>query len=465
MTSKKKSTPSIGSTFSHFELIELLSEEGAHGVVYKARDRRVEGGRLVALKLLSPTLGEGPDASTYIRKEAAAVAELDHPNIVPLYEYDEYEGVPYLCMQYIDGGSLKDRARKGPLPPEDILRIGIQLASTLDYAHTKGVIHCDVKTANVMMTEEGNAKLTDFGLAEIEKHGGCVPTGPIKGTIAYMSPEVVQGLPPSKRGDIYSLGVVLYKLATGALPFQASDAATMARSIVHDRERPIREIRSALPKDLEAIVTRMMAKAPEARYQDCREVVNALRSCEERTERTAVWAPAREDRRLTIRSLRSVIPIALLVAVVLILVWTRFKGHDEGNEALTGERSHAASIAVLFLKNMSSKEEDSWFADGLTQDIIEGLSHIGRIRVVPRMAVLPFKDATLPIDEMRRLFDCKYVLNGTVQRGAEQVRISVELVSLEAGHQVWNRRYDRELNLRNILSIQDDKPIGIHKRG
>ena len=228
MTSKDLLLSIVGKTISHYRILERISAEGAQGEVYKAEDIQIRS-RVVALKFLAPTLATDKDSVARIRREAEAIARLDHPNIVTIYEFAWHHDLPFLCMQYLEGGSLRDLVRKGPLSVEETVRIGAQLAAALSYAHARGVIHCDVKPANVMVTTGGHVKLADFGLAEIEQQTKIGSDGLIKGTLAYMAPEVLSQERPTEQSDIYSLGVVLYELVTGVKPFQSNDI----RGLVH----------------------------------------------------------------------------------------------------------------------------------------------------------------------------------------------------------------------------------------
>jgi len=451
MTSKDFFSSIIGRTISHYRILEKLGSEGAQGSVYKAEDTRLSG-RIVALKFISAELIQDRDAAESIRREAEAIAGLSHPNIITLHEFDEFEGWPFFCMQYIEGETLKDRIQKGPIPLGETLQIGAQIASALGYAHDRGILHCDIKPANIMVTPDGSVILTDFGLAEIELRKEVGTEGKTKGTLEYMAPEVIQRQNPSNFSDIYSLGVILYELFTGVRPFRSDHVVALARSIINDRERPIREIRPEVPERLEAIVARTMAKDPINRYERVVDLErDLLRYLSPATEKKpeVLSAPPINKR------LRSYFRFALAAVLIAVTVYSVLRMRSSSIER-GFEKDAPPSITVLYLKNISGKETDEYFADGLTQDIIDGLSHISSLRVAPTIAVRPFKGKAVEIEEIRRRLGCKYILDGTVQRVPDRVRISVQLVSTETGGQLYSKRYDRRLNIQDIFDIQDD---------
>jgi len=474
----------VGQTISHFRILKKLSAEGAQGIVYKAEDTRIRG-RTVALKFLSPTLIYNSEAIERLRREAEAVACLDHPNIVTLHEFDEIEGTPFISMQYIEGETLKERIRRGPPSEEESIRIGIEVASALRCAHDHGIIHCDIKPANIMLTDDNKVKLTDFGIAKIEQRTSIGDIGQIKGTIAYMPPEITKGQEPTPLCDIFSLGVVLYELTTGERPFQSKYIPSLLHAIVNNRERPIREIRPEVTETLETIIAKMMAKAPEDRYQSASDLEWELRQSASHVEGATVSVPPESQggqdsatetdalepveiseqsgiRRIfgwLNESPNSLWKYSFLGILTFLLgfglIFSLLKTGGEKEIPLV-DHDVSPSIAVMFLKSFSESDGDDAFADGLTQDIIDGLSHIGSIRVAPRMAVLPFKGRAVSPEEIKQELQVNYVLGGSIQKSVDRVRISVELVSTETGRQVWSKRYNKEMNLQDIFAIQDE---------
>jgi serine/threonine protein kinase len=265
----------IGTRIKHFEVIEKIGA-GGMGEVYLAKDTRLD--RNVALKFLPREFATDPDRRKRLELEAKSASSLDHPNILTIYEIDEYDGQPFIAMSYIEGATLKEKTANGRLPLEDAVRYGIQIAAGLGAAHARGIVHRDVKPDNVLIGQDDRARLTDFGLARLKESSGLTGRGTTVGTVGYMSPEQAQGMEVDARSDVFSLGVMLYELFTGQRPFVAEHAAAALYSIVHEQPTPLREINPDIPEALALIVDRALAKSPSDRYADARALEADLRS-------------------------------------------------------------------------------------------------------------------------------------------------------------------------------------------
>ncbi|MGB2696587.1 MAG: serine/threonine-protein kinase, partial [Candidatus Zixiibacteriota bacterium] len=302
----------IGKNVSHYKILEKLGE-GGMGVVYKAQDTRLM--RTVALKFLNPqTLGSEEEKTRFIR-EAQAAAALDHPNICTVYEIDEVKGHTFISMVCIDGENVRDKIASGSLKAEEAIDIAIQIGRGLQMAHEKGIVHRDIKSGNIMLTSTGQAKITDFGLAKLTGQTTLTRTDTPMGTIAYMSPEQARGEVVDHRTDIWSLGVVLYEMITGSLPFKSDYHQAVVYSILNEDPKPITELNKGIPESLEKIVNKALEKDPSNRYQSIDEILGEL----QRVKRDIAggkepWIK-RERKRKTLPA------ILISLAVVLVLIY------------------------------------------------------------------------------------------------------------------------------------------------
>ena len=404
------------------------------GVVYKAEDTKLK--RTVALKFLPPELTHIPDVRDRFMREAQAAAALDHPNICTVYEFDEAEGKTFISMAYVEGQSLRKKLEPGPLELDEALRIATQVAQGLQMAHKKGVVHRDIKSANIMVTEDSQAKIMDFGLARMT--GGTLLTqeGTAMGTVAYMSPEQARGEKVDHRTDIWSFGVVLYEMFGGQLPFKGEQDQAVVYSILNKKPKPITELRPEIPVSIGQVVDKALEKNPDERYKQIDELLDDLKSISagvvpEEIKVRLRKAKLRRRRRTILYAGAAVLAIAMVVIALRLL-----PGRAEAIE----------SIAVLPFENLTGDAGQEYFADGATDEAIGQLSKIGAWRVISRTSVMHYKGVDKPLAEIARELNVDAVVEGTVYQTGESVRIGVKLIDvLPEEKNIWADTYDRPM--------------------
>ena len=426
-----------GRTVSHYSSLEPLGS-GGMGVVYRARDTRL--GRSVALKFLPQETANNPAAIERFHREARSASSLNHPNICTIYDIGEFEGRSFIAMELLEGKTLKHRIAERRIELAELLEIGIQIASGLDAAHNKGIVHRDIKPANIFLVERGQAKILDFGLAkltavmrEAETVGaaaggaGSVQTaleltspGSAMGTIAYMSLEQARGEELDHRSDLFSLGVVLYEMATGELPFTGTTSAVIFDGILHGTPRPASEANSQLPLAFEKILDKLLEKDRDLRCQSAAEL--------------------RADLKRLSRDLDSGKSAA-----------SRKSGSGPTAVAAPVKQK---SVAVLYFENQSGSKEDEYFRDGITEDIVTEISKIGQLDIFPRSEMLAFRDKPVTAQQVSQQLGAAYVLEGSIRRSGNRVRITAQLVEASTRHSVWAERYDRQLE--DVFAIQEE---------
>jgi non-specific serine/threonine protein kinase len=431
----------IGRTISHYSVLEKLGG-GGMGVVYKAKDTRL--GRNVALKFLPDDISGDAQAIERFRREARAASLLNHANICTIHDIGEFEGRPFITMELLEGQTLKHRISEKPIAIAELLDIGIQIADGLEAAHVKGIVHRDIKPANIFLVNRGPAKILDFGLAKLTaaRSGGAdsvsesalktqtriesdeflTSPGSSVGTVAYMSPEQARGETLDPRSDLFSLGVVLYEMATRRIPFSGSTQALIFDGILHAEAAPATKLNARLPFATENIFSKALEKDADLRYQTAGEL--------------------RADLKRLKRDLDS----------------NRRPGAEKTDSSsanpVTVAPAAQKSVAVLYFENQGGGKEDEYFRDGMTEDIITELSKITQLQIFPRSEMLAFRDKTTSAPQVSQQLSATFVLEGTIRRSGNRLRITAQLVEGSTRHSVWAERYDRQLE--DVFAIQDE---------
>jgi len=421
---------------------------GGMGVVYRAEDLRLK--RAVALKFLPPHLMDAPGLKERFLVEAQAAAALSHPNICVVYEVGESEDRPYIAMEYVEGETLRDRIQRGPLPVEEALELALQIAAGLGEAHSEGILHRDVKSANVMVTEKGTAKVLDFGLAKLRGERSLTKSQTTLGTVAYMSPEQSRGEKLDPRTDVWSLGVVLHEMVAGRLPFRGETDAAVMYSILYQEPEALSQVRPGTPPGLDPVVRQALAKKPAERYQSMEELREDLAAV------AGGLKPLRaRPARRTVLGLRASYVYTAVAAVLALALGLNVGGV---RDRLLGRSAPPAHIrlAVLPFLNLTGDPEQEYLSDGITQEMIMllGRLHPEALGVIARTSVMRNKDGATPIDQIGRELNVDYVLEGSARREGGRVRISADLVRVRDQTQLWGDVLEREMS--GILALEKD---------
>ncbi|MFQ5600431.1 MAG: protein kinase [Candidatus Krumholzibacteriia bacterium] len=402
----------VGSKLSHYEILSKIGA-GGMGEVYRARDTRL--GRDVAIKVLPQELRDDPERRERLEAEAKAIAALNHPNIVTIHSIEETDGILFLTMELVEGTPLSETITGSTLSLQSFLEIGVSLSQALAAAHERAIIHRDLKPANVIVGPDGRVKVLDFGMAKVERPTQvstgvdtvdvAADEGRVLGTVPYMSPEQVKGATVDARSDLFSLGVILYELATGRRPFDGEGSAELVSSILRDPPDWTLGLKPGLPRGLQQIIGRCLEKEPGLRYQDAREVRAAL----ERLRR---------------------VPHAVDAS------------------------SPSPSVAVLPFADMSPEKDQGYFCEGIAEEIINALAKIRDLRVASRSLAFQLEASRTGSRELGRRLGVETLLEGSVRKAGERLRVTAQLVSVADGYTLWSERYDREM--QDVFAIQDE---------
>lgn len=446
----------IGRTLSHFRITAKIGA-GGMGEVYRAEDTKLK--REVALKVLPPELAGSQERLERFQREAEALAALDHPNIVTIYSVEQAEGVNFLTMQLVEGKPLSEIIPPQGMPLDKISEVAVPLADALAAAHDKGVIHRDLKPGNIMLTNDGRVKVLDFGLAKTSQAPGeDAPTqmatepltaeGRILGTMAYMSPEQLAGKDLDSRTDLFSLGVVLYEMATGRRPFDGDTPVSTITAILHETPPSASTLRDSLPSALDAVISRCLEKDPERRFKSAHQLGQALHGLASDPSEGGSSHP--------------VLPIAIGALVVVAVIAGIALRPTTDSEVLPdppaamSELARGPSIAVLPFANASGDPEQEYFSNGLTEELITELSKYEELFVVARTSTLEYKDRSVDVLGVGEALGVRYVLQGTVQKAGENIRLTAKLTDTHDGRQLWGESYTRDLTASDFFSLQDE---------
>jgi len=413
-----------GTRLDHYEILASLGE-GGMGAVYRARDTRLD--REVAVKVLRSEVADNPEFRARFDREARAISALNHPNVCTLYDIGECDGTHFLVMEMIEGRPLNELIAEGDLSVERLLAIAAAMADALAAAHDKGLVHRDLKPANVVIGDSGSVKVLDFGLAKMTASGEELHTamateayteaGMVMGTAPYMSPEQISGRRVDHRTDVFSLGVVLYEMASGHRPFAGSSKAELASAILRDTPPVVTELRPDLPADFARIVRRCLEKSPDERLQTARDLGNELRD-------------------LTRQMATGSRPVA--------------------TETGPAEREGGFWLAVLPFRPAGTNEDLAALADGLSEEIVAGLSRFSYLRVITHGATQRYADGAADPRRVGEELGARYAMNGTLRLSGTRMRIAVQLIDAVNGAQLWSESYERLFSPDTIFELQDD---------
>jgi len=422
----------VGQSISHYNIIKRLGS-GGMGVVYEAEDTRL--GRRVAVKFLPPELAQDSQLIERFQREARAASALNHPNICTIHSIEQHERMNFLVMELLEGQTLAQMMGRQPFSLDKLLPLAIQIADALESAHSKGIVHRDIKPANLWVTDRGQVKILDFGLAKIEKAplaeaakgvsqletmaGELTSPGSTMGTVSYMSPEQARGQLVDSRTDLFSVGTVLYQMATGTLPFTGDTSAVVFDSILNRDPKPVERVNPTIAPEFGRILSKLLEKDRTLRCQSATELKTDLyrlkRDLDSGSKRAAEMMDSKSG---------------------------------------VAPKPAMKSVAVLYFENLSGVKEDEYLRDGITEDIITELSKIRGLNTFSRPTVLTYRDKQVTPTQIGQQLKAAYVLTGTLRRSGPRLRITTQLVDTATDFPMWSERYDREM--KDVFEVQDD---------
>jgi serine/threonine protein kinase/Tfp pilus assembly protein PilF len=426
MNGPSASDPLIGQSLLHYKIIRKVGS-GGMGVVYEAEDSQL--GRHVALKFLPPDLAQDTQLLERFQREARAASSLNHPNICTIHAIEQHERRHFIVMELLEGKTLEQKMTRQPMELNQLLPLAIQIADALESAHAKGIVHRDMKPANLFLTDRGQIKILDFGLAKVSATSGTAEQpetmiseltskGSTVGTVSYMSPEQARGQLVDARTDLFSTGTVLYQLATGTMPFQGDTSAVIFDGILNRDPRPAAEFNPSLPADFVRILEKALEKDRNLRCQTATELKTDL----SRLKRDLESSKGRP----------------------------KAKGDSDPSVA----KQSGKSVAVLYFENLSGAKEDEYLRDGITEDVITELSKIRGLNIFSRPTVLAYRDKPVTPAQVGQQLGAGCVLTGSLRRSGNRLRITVQLVDTHTDFPLWSERFDREM--KDVFEVQDE---------
>jgi eukaryotic-like serine/threonine-protein kinase len=443
----------IGQVLGHYRITEQIGS-GGMGVVYRAHDQHLD--REVAIKVLP--LGTLADDSSRrrFRNEALALSKLNHPNVAIIYDFDTQQGLDFLVMEYIAGVTLDDRLAEGSLPERQVISFGMQIGEGLSAAHEQAIVHRDLKPGNLRITTDGRVKILDFGLAKLRASIAASPvsetlseTPALAGTLPYMAPEQVLGGNIDARTDIHAAGAVLYEMSTGQRAFPPIGRLQLTDAILQSSPKPADSLNPKLSPELSRIISKCLEREPENRYQSAKELTIDLRRLQ---------GPASTGEPVAAVGPRKGLPWtvigALVVVVALVATGIAFFSRGLRGRFAGANSAPIRSVAVLPLASLSHDPEQDYFADGMTEELTAELSQLASLKVISRTSAMRYKGSNKPLPEIARELNVDGIIEGSVLRSGDRVRITAQLIQGSSDTHLWAKSYEGDLH--DVLTLQSD---------